>query len=99
MPAPGPLSPTKTTTIPTGEYRDAWPSPDGRRLVFERADPLTGKSDLWIRDLQRGTLSRFTFESIGDKTRVTIRWSPDKATDEERATFDRSHDSMRPRRS
>jgi uncharacterized protein YndB with AHSA1/START domain len=40
-------------------------------------------------------LSIFTFENVGNKTRVTIRWSPYKATEEERHTFDTSRDSMR----
>jgi uncharacterized protein YndB with AHSA1/START domain len=40
-------------------------------------------------------LSTFTFEDVGGKTKVTIRWAPHNATDEERKTFDTSHDSMR----
>ncbi len=41
-------------------------------------------------------LSIFTFEDQpGRKTKVTIRWSPYNATDEERNTFDAGHDSMR----
>jgi uncharacterized protein YndB with AHSA1/START domain len=40
-------------------------------------------------------LSIFTFEEqTGGKTKVTIRWSPHNATDEERNTFDASHASM-----
>jgi uncharacterized protein YndB with AHSA1/START domain len=40
-------------------------------------------------------LSTFTFEDApGGKTRFTIRWSPLNATDEERKTFDTSHDGM-----
>ena len=42
------------------------------------------------------TLSTFTFEEQpGGKTKVTIRWSPHNASEEERKTFDSSHDSMR----
>jgi uncharacterized protein YndB with AHSA1/START domain len=40
-------------------------------------------------------LSTFTFEDVGGKTKVTIRWAPHNATDDERKTFDSSHDSMR----
>jgi uncharacterized protein YndB with AHSA1/START domain len=39
-------------------------------------------------------ISVFTFEDLGGKTRFTIRWSAHNATDEERKTFDSSHDSM-----
>jgi Tol biopolymer transport system component len=59
------------------EYGDFWPSPDGKRLVFSdqrvrEAGPRKG--DLWIRDLARGTTSRFTFDPANDTTPV---WSPD----------------------
>jgi uncharacterized protein YndB with AHSA1/START domain len=41
-------------------------------------------------------LSVFTFEDVsGGKTRFTVRWSAHKASEEERKTFDTSHDSMR----
>ena len=41
-------------------------------------------------------LSIFTFEEQpGGKTKVTIRWSPHNATEDEQKTFDASHDSMR----
>jgi uncharacterized protein YndB with AHSA1/START domain len=40
-------------------------------------------------------LSTFTFEEQpGGKTKVTVRWVPHNATDEERKTFDTSHASM-----
>ena len=40
--------------------------------------------------------SIFTFEEQpGGKTKLTIRWSPHNATEEERKTFDAGHDSMR----
>jgi uncharacterized protein YndB with AHSA1/START domain len=42
------------------------------------------------------TLSTLTFEDEpGGKTKVTIRWAPHNASDEERNTFDTSHDGMR----
>ena len=41
-------------------------------------------------------LSTFTFEEQPDgKTKVTIRWRPHNATDDERKTFDAGYDSMR----
>ncbi|MEA2904497.1 MAG: hypothetical protein QOI12_1884 [Alphaproteobacteria bacterium] len=40
-------------------------------------------------------LSTFTFEDAGGKTKVTIRWAPYNASEEERKTFDAGHDSMR----
>ena len=41
-------------------------------------------------------LSIFTFEEQpGGKTKLTIRWSPHNATEEEQKTFDAGHDSMR----
>jgi uncharacterized protein YndB with AHSA1/START domain len=41
-------------------------------------------------------LSTFTFEKEpGGKTKLTIRWSPHNATEEERKTFEASYDGMR----
>ena len=41
-------------------------------------------------------LSTFTFEDEpGGKTKVTIRWSPHNASEEERKTFEAGRDSMR----
>jgi Tol biopolymer transport system component len=55
------------------EYGDTWLSPDGRRLVFG-ADEAGGKGDLWIRDFDRGTTTRFTF---GPERAFDPVWSPD----------------------
>ena len=55
------------------EYVDTWLSPDGRRLVFD-ADEAGSKGDLWIRDFDRGTTTRFTFEPEREFAPV---WSPD----------------------
>jgi len=42
------------------------------------------------------TLSTFTCDELpGGKTKFTIRWSPINATEEERKTFDSSHEGMR----
>lgn len=50
-------------------------SPDGKRLVTERFDGLTGTGDLWITDLEHsGTETRLTFNPTNDTQPV---WSPD----------------------
>lgn len=43
----------------------------------------------------RETLSRTTFEERDGRTTITLRWSAYRASDEEQATFDAGHDSMR----
>ena len=40
-------------------------------------------------------LSKFTLEERGGKTKVTVEWLPANATDEERKTFDASHEGMK----
>jgi hypothetical protein len=55
------------------EYLDTWLAPDGRRLVFEVAE-AGSKGDLWIRDFDRGTTTRFTFEPERELAPI---WSPD----------------------
>jgi Tol biopolymer transport system component len=54
-------------------YADAWLSPDGKRIAFDVNDG-GGKGDIWIRDLVRGTTSRFTFDPERDFAPV---WSAD----------------------
>ncbi len=51
-----------------GDYHDTWFSPDRTRMVYD------SNNDIWIRDLQRGVSSRFTF---GQSTSVDPIWSPD----------------------
>ena len=46
-----------------GQYQDPWFSPDGRRLVYDLADPRSGKYDIWVRDLARNVSSRFSFSN------------------------------------
>ena len=55
-------------------YGDPHLSPDGRRLAFDVVDARTGKSDIWVRDLNRNVSSRFSF-SPGDAAVPTF--SPD----------------------
>jgi eukaryotic-like serine/threonine-protein kinase len=56
-----------------GDYRDAWLSPDGRRLAFALARG-SERPDIWIRDVARGVTSRFTFDSASEVDPV---WAPD----------------------
>jgi Tol biopolymer transport system component/predicted Ser/Thr protein kinase len=49
-------------------------SPDGRKLLVVINDPANGGSDIWMRDLDRGTLTRMTFDSGDNRTPI---WSPD----------------------
>jgi Tol biopolymer transport system component len=66
------------------QYLDAepsiinWPrvSPDGRRIVSQRLDPLTGSPDLWVQDLDRRTKVRLNTEGTSGQLPV---WSPDGA--------------------
>jgi hypothetical protein len=51
-----------------GDYHDTSFSPDRTRMVYDLGD------DLWMRDLQRGVSSRFTF---GPASNVDPVWSPD----------------------
>ena len=47
-------------------------SPDGRRVAMTRN--VQGNTDIWLRDLLRGGLTRLTFDAAGDAHPV---WSPD----------------------
>jgi Tol biopolymer transport system component len=55
-------------------YRDTALSPDGKRLAITIEDPSSGNRDIWIRDLERGVTSRFTFDPGRDGAPV---FSPD----------------------
>ena len=67
-----------------GVYREVVPN---ERLAFT------------LKGLEEGPpamiLTTVIFEDQGRKTKLTIRWAPSNATDEERKTFDSSHDGMR----
>ncbi len=51
-------------------------SPDGRRAAFAVTDLSTRKTDVWIRDLERGTQTRLT-TGPGDNGSASPVWSPD----------------------
>jgi len=38
-------------------------SPDGKRVVWQRPDPKSGRWDVWVHDITRGASSRFTTEA------------------------------------
>jgi Tol biopolymer transport system component len=56
-----------------GSYDDPMFSRDGARLAVTRYD-YGAQGDIWIRDLARGTMSRFTFDPAEEDDPV---WSPD----------------------
>jgi Tol biopolymer transport system component len=64
---------TETVGDP-GEYHNPDLSNAGDRLAFDLADPRTGKTDIWVRDIARGVNSRFTFDS---GSVFSPKWSPD----------------------
>jgi Tol biopolymer transport system component len=58
-------------------YRDTALSPDGHILAMTIEDPRSANRDIWLRDLQRGVTSRFTFDPAQDSSPV---FSPDGKT-------------------
>jgi Tol biopolymer transport system component len=52
-------------------------SPDDRYAAVVIEEPETGRNDLWLYDLDRGTRSRFTFDP---RNEVSPVWSPDAGT-------------------
>jgi hypothetical protein len=59
---------------PPGRYRNPALSPDGTTLAVEVVDPGGRREDIWLVELARGVMSRFTFDSGNDVYPV---WSPD----------------------
>lgn len=57
---------------PAGGYNDVVLSPDEKRAALQRDDSTN--SDIWLMDLERGVLGRFTFSAELDDDPV---WSPD----------------------
>jgi len=60
-------------SIPPAPYNEAALSPDGRKVALAGGEG--GVSDLWISDLERGTLTRLT---VGEIARNPV-WTPDSA--------------------
>ena len=59
---------------PEGDYVDLRFSPDEKTLAVSLADPKVGYSDIWMMDLERANMSRFTF---GPALNAQPIWSPD----------------------
>jgi eukaryotic-like serine/threonine-protein kinase len=57
-----------------GLYSSPKPSPDGSLVGLVRADPDTGREDVWVADTKRNTMSRSTFT---DGTNIQYAFSPD----------------------
>ena len=58
-----------------GSYRTLALSPDGKRIVFDRADPQNPNvRNLWLYEFARGVTTRFTFDTGAEFDPV---WSPD----------------------
>jgi Tol biopolymer transport system component len=55
----------------TGRY-GPWLSPDGRTVALTRS--VDGNSDVWLMDVQRGVMRRFTSDAASEHSGV---WSPD----------------------
>ena len=56
------------------DYRNPVLSHDGRRIATVIVDPATGKTDIWVLDVERGTSTRLTFDPADEMQPV---WSPD----------------------
>ena len=57
-----------------GNYGSVALSPDGRRAALASLDADGRVADIWVVDLERGNMSRVTFDSSGESNPV---WSPD----------------------
>jgi eukaryotic-like serine/threonine-protein kinase len=86
------------TVGPPGNYQGPAMSPDGTRLAFRRT--VQTSSDIWILDLRRGGMARFTMNPGVEHDAV---WSPDGAwiyyTSDQTGTaaiFRKAADSSRP---
>ena len=62
---------------PVAEMDEPSLSPDGARVVFEKADPGGRTQDIWLLDLARGNETRVTF---GPADSLSPVWSPDGRT-------------------
>jgi predicted Ser/Thr protein kinase len=59
---------------PLADYVDFALSPDSRRLAISRVDSQTITSDIWVLDLERGSMARLTSDPSQDAGPL---WSPD----------------------
>ncbi|MCM2314464.1 MAG: serine/threonine-protein kinase [Thermoanaerobaculia bacterium] len=65
----------ESQTLPKqADYRNPVFSHDGRRIAAVIVDPATGKADIWVLDVERGTSTRLTFDPSDEMQPV---WSPD----------------------
>ncbi len=62
------------TLGPTGHYRNPALSPDEKRVAVAGLDTKTGSWDIWLMEVGRGGVSRFTSDLAIDDMPV---WSPD----------------------
>jgi eukaryotic-like serine/threonine-protein kinase len=58
-----------------GHFRDMAASPSGRRLAYDQLDPVTGRRDLWVLDLERRETTRVTSAPTDETAPV---WTPDE---------------------
>jgi dipeptidyl aminopeptidase/acylaminoacyl peptidase len=58
----------------SGAYADLHLSPDGKRAAVSLPDPSTGARDIWLVDLARDLMTRFTFDGADEHAAI---WSPD----------------------
>jgi Tol biopolymer transport system component/predicted Ser/Thr protein kinase len=59
-----------------GDYTDFRLSPDGKRVAASLVDPQSSMPAVWMADLTRGSVTRFTFDPSLEASPV---WSPDGA--------------------
>ncbi|HEV2664055.1 MAG TPA: protein kinase, partial [Blastocatellia bacterium] len=65
--------PVNSLDVATGDF-GPWLSPDEKRFVADRIDPLTSTYDLWLCNISGDAPARFTFDPASDFNPV---WSPD----------------------
>jgi Tol biopolymer transport system component len=65
------------TVGPPGRYANPALSTDNRHLAVARLDPDRGTFDIWVAELTRNVMSRFTLDPAHDDMPI---WSPDSST-------------------
>jgi Tol biopolymer transport system component len=70
---PGTGRDLETLDVEPGAYTEVSFSPDGRHLALVR-EVSPEESDIWVLELERGILTRFT---QGPGNHASVRWSPD----------------------